>query len=73
MKQRLFTTVSNRARASAVATRQELYKNLVSQMDALNPQNWVHKNPRVGQDEVNGLCKTFHLNNQEMQVVKAGP
>ena len=42
MKQRLFTTVSNRAEASVVATRQEMYENLVSQMAVLNPRNWVH-------------------------------
>jgi len=29
MKQRLFSTVSNSAQASVVATRQEMYKNLV--------------------------------------------
>ena len=39
MKQRLFTTVSNRAQASVVATRQEMFENLVSQMAVLNPRN----------------------------------
>jgi len=48
MKQRLFNTVSNRAQASVVATRQEMYENLVSKMAVLNPRNWVHENPRFG-------------------------
>jgi len=52
MKQRLFTTVSNRAQASVVATRQEMYENLVSQMAVLNPRNWEHGNPRFGENEV---------------------
>jgi len=39
MKQRLFNTVSNRAQASVVATRQEMYENLVSKMAVLNPRN----------------------------------
>ena len=47
-----------------VATRQEMYKNLVGQMTVLNPHNYVHENPRLGEDEVKNLCKTFHLNNQ---------
>jgi len=64
MKQRLFTTVSNRAQASVVATRQEMYENVVSQMAVLNPRNWVHENPRFGENEVKTLCKTFHRNNQ---------
>ena len=50
MKRRLFTAVSNRARASVVATRQEMYENLVSQMAVLNPRNWVHENPRFGEN-----------------------
>ena len=64
MKQRLFTTVSNRAQASVVATRQEMYENVVSQMAVLNPRNWVHENPRFGENEMKTLCKTFHRNNQ---------
>ena len=68
MKQRLFTTVSNRAQASVVATRQEMYENLVSQMAVLNPRNWVNENPRFGENEVKSLCKTFHLNNKEIHL-----
>jgi len=68
MKQRLFTTLSNRAQASVLATRQEIYENLVSQMAVLNPRNWVHENPRFGENEVESFCKTFHLNNQEIHV-----
>ena len=45
MKQRLFPSVSNSAQASVVATRQEMYKNLVGQMAVLNPHNWVHEYP----------------------------
>ena len=56
-------TVSNRAQVSVVATRQKMYENLVSQMAVLNPRNWVHENPRFGENEVKSLCKTFHLNN----------
>jgi len=33
-------------------------------MTVLNPHNYVHENPRLGEDEVKNLCKTFHLNNQ---------
>ena len=43
---------------------QEEYENLVSQMAVLNPRNWVH--PRFGENKVKSLCKTFHLNNQEI-------
>ena len=68
MKQRFFTTVSNRAQASVVATRQKMYENFVSQMAVLNPRNWVHENPRFGENEVKSLCKTFHLNNQEIHL-----
>jgi len=68
MKQRLFTTVSNRAHASVVATRQEMCENLVSQMAGLNPRNWVLENPQFGENEVKSLCKTFHLNNQEIHL-----
>ena len=68
MKQRLFTTVSNRAQVSVVATRQEMYENLVSQMAVLNPRNWAHENPRFGENEVKSLCKTFHRNNQEIHL-----
>jgi len=35
-------------------------------MAVFNPHNWAHENPRVGKDEVKSLCKTFHLNNQEI-------
>jgi len=63
MKQRLFTTLSDRAQASVVATRQEMYENLVGQMAVLNPRN-----PRFGENEVKSLCKTFHLNNQEIHL-----
>jgi len=66
MKQRLFTTLSDRAQASVVATRQEMYENLVSQMAVLYPRTWVHENPRFGENEVKSLCKTFHHNNQEI-------
>ena len=52
IKQRLFTTVSNRTQASVVATCQEMYKHRVSQMAGLNPHNLVHENPRFGEDEV---------------------
>jgi len=68
MKQRLFTTVSNRAQASVVATRKEMYENLISQMAVLNPRNWVHENPRFGENDVKSLCKTFHINNQEIHL-----
>jgi len=69
MKQKLFTTVSNRAQASVVATRQEMYENLVSHdMAVFNPRNWVHENPRFGENEVKSLCKTYHLNNQEIHL-----
>jgi len=68
MKQRLITTVSNRAQATVVATRQEMYEKLVSQMAVLNPRNWVHENPRFGENEVKSLCKTFHHNNQEIHL-----
>jgi len=68
MKKRLFTRVSNRAQASVVATRQEMYENLVSQMAVLNPRNWVHENPRFAENKVKSLCKTFHLNNQEIHL-----
>ena len=37
-----------------------MYENLVSQMAVLNPRNWVHENPRFGENEVKSLCKTFH-------------
>jgi len=68
MKQRLFTTVSNRAQASVIATRQEMYENLVSQIAVLNTRNWAHENPRFGENEVKSLCKTFHRNNQEIHL-----
>jgi len=68
MKQRLFPTVSNSAQASAVATHQEMYKNLVGQMAVLNPHNWVHEYPQFGENEVKSLCKTFHLSNQEIHL-----
>ena len=67
MKQRLFTTVSNRAQASVVATRQEMHENLVSQMAVLNPRNWVHENPRFGENGSEKF-KIFHLNNQEIHL-----
>ena len=66
MKLRLFTTVSTRGQASVVSTRQEMYENLLSQIAVLNPHNWVHENHRFGENEVKSLCKTFHLNNQEI-------
>ena len=69
MKQRLFTTVSNRAQASVVATRQEMYENLVGQMAVLNPCNWVHGNPRFGENEVKSLCKTFHSTTKKFILV----
>ena len=43
-----------------------MYENLVSQMAVLNPRNWVHENPRFGENEVKSLCKT--LNNQEIHL-----
>jgi len=58
----------NRAYANVVATRQEMYKNLVSQMGVFNPHNWAHENPRFGEDEVKSLCKIFHLRNQEIHL-----
>ena len=36
VKQRLFTTVSNKAQASVGANREEMHKNLVSQLAVLN-------------------------------------
>ena len=68
MEQRLFTTVSNRAQASVVATLQEMYENLVSEMAVLNPRTWVHENPRFGENEVKSLFKIFYLNNQEIHL-----
>ena len=38
MKERLFTTTSNRAQPSVHATRKENYKTIVGQMDVLNPE-----------------------------------
>jgi len=37
-------------------------------MAVLNRRNWVHENPRFGENEVKSLCKTFHLNNQEIHL-----
>ena len=37
-------------------------------MAVLNPRNWVHENPRFGENEVKSLCKTFHLNSQEIHL-----
>ena len=37
-------------------------------MAVLNPRNGVHENPRFGENEVKSLCKTFHLNNQEIHL-----
>ena len=34
----------------------------------MNTRNWVHENPRFGENEVKSLCKTFHLNNQEIHL-----
>ena len=68
MKQRLITTVSDRAQASVVATPQEMYENLVSKLPVLNPRIWVHENPPFGENEVKSLCKTFYLNNQEIHL-----
>ena len=59
MKQRLFTTVSNRTQASVVATHQEMYENLVSQVATLNPCNWVHENPLFGENEVKVFVRPF--------------
>ena len=59
MKQTLFTTVSNRAQASFVATRREMYRNIVSQIAILNPHNWVHENPGFGEDEVKVYVRPF--------------
>ena len=32
-----------------------MYENLVSQMAVLNPRNWVHENPRFGENEVKSV------------------
>ena len=42
-----------------------MYKNLVNQMPVLNPENWAHKSPRFGEEEVKSLCDAVHLNKQD--------
>ena len=34
-------------------------------MVALNPERWVHENPRFGEEEIKSLRDAFHLNKQE--------
>ena len=66
MKQRLFTTVSNRKQSSIHATQKENYNTLVSQMDELDPEKIEHENPRFGEDEVKSLCDIVRLNAKEL-------
>ena len=64
MKQRLFSTVSNKAQPKVYATQKENCKTLVKQMDVLDPERLEHENPRLGEEEVKSLCETFCLSKQ---------
>ena len=65
IKEKLFTTASNRAQPSVHATQKENYKTLVGQMDVLDPEKIKHENSRFGEDEVKSLCDILHLNKQQ--------